>query len=112
MEIRTNETPLLLPIPLVVPDGNNRQVQALHLRHVEPGPFDHLRYVRDHLRHQRLVDLRERNKVLNELTDDQIYHVYPNFGREHVTDKRGECWCQPKAEFVSGGVIFIHEAEQ
>ena len=49
---------------------------------------------------------------LAELEDDQIQHVYPNFGREHVTDQRAECWCQPRVELVEGGAVIIHEAEQ
>lgn len=49
---------------------------------------------------------------LQEMPDDNIQHVYPTFGREHVTDKRDDCWCQPKVQFVKGGAIVIHEAEQ
>lgn len=50
--------------------------------------------------------------TLDGLTDEQIRHVYPTFGREHVTDQREKCWCQPRVEFVDGGAIIIHEAEQ
>lgn len=49
---------------------------------------------------------------LENLADDQIHHVYPTFGRKHVTDSRDACWCQPKVEFVEGGAIIIHEVEQ
>ena len=49
---------------------------------------------------------------LSDLEDDQIHHVYPTFGREHVTDQRAACWCEPKVEFVEGGAIIIHEVEQ
>lgn len=49
---------------------------------------------------------------LTDLEDDQIHHVYPTFGREHVTDKRAECWCVPVVKFVEGGAIIIHEVEQ
>lgn len=42
----------------------------------------------------------------------QIHHVYPTFGREHITNDRGGCWCEPKIELVEGGAIIIHEAEQ
>lgn len=49
---------------------------------------------------------------LHELDDDRIHHVYPTFGREHVTDKRAGCWCGPVVEFVEGGAIIIHEVEQ
>lgn len=49
---------------------------------------------------------------LTDLPDDNIHHVYPNFGREHVTDQRERCWCGPRVEFVEGGAIIIHEAEQ
>lgn len=53
------------------------------------------------------------HKTLDELEDDQIHHVYPTFGvREHVTNKRDVCWCQPKIEFVEGGAIIHHEVEQ
>ena len=50
--------------------------------------------------------------TLSDLDDDQIHHVYPTFGREHVTDKRDACWCGPRVEFVEGGAIIIHEVEQ
>ncbi len=49
---------------------------------------------------------------LSALEDEQIRHVYPTFGREHVTDQRDACWCQPKVDFVEGGAIIIHEVEQ
>lgn len=52
------------------------------------------------------------NEGLDGLEDDQIIHTYPTFGREHVTDRREGCWCQPKVEFVEGGAIIIHEVEQ
>lgn len=50
--------------------------------------------------------------ALDDLEDDQIHHVYPTFGREHVTDKRTDCWCRPAVEFVEGGAIILHEVEQ
>lgn len=46
---------------------------------------------------------------IEELTDDQIQHVYPTFGKEHVTDQREKCWCQPRVEFIEEGAIIIHE---
>ena len=46
------------------------------------------------------------------LADDHIHHVYPTFGREHVSNQRADCWCMPKVEFVEGGAIIIHEVEQ
>lgn len=46
------------------------------------------------------------------LEDSQIFHVYPTFGREHVTNQRDECWCQPCVELVDGGALIIHEVEQ
>lgn len=46
---------------------------------------------------------------LGAIPDDRIQHVYPTFGREHVTDKRDACWCQPRVEFVEGGAIITHE---
>lgn len=49
---------------------------------------------------------------LSTLADEQIQHVYPNFGRTHVTDKRDSCWCKPRVEFVEDGAIIIHEVEQ
>jgi hypothetical protein len=54
----------------------------------------------------------ERAHRLTDLEDDQIHHVYPTFGREHVTDQRDDCWCQPRVEFEGDGAIIIHEAEQ
>ena len=52
------------------------------------------------------------NQHLDALHDDQIRHVYPTFGRKHITDKREDCWCAPRVEFVEGGAIIIHEVEQ
>ena len=49
---------------------------------------------------------------LADLADDQIHHVYPTFGREHVTNQRAACWCNPRIEFVESGAIIIHEIEQ
>lgn len=46
------------------------------------------------------------------LKDRQIRHVYPTFGKEHTTNKRDACWCQPRVEFVENGAIIIHEVEQ
>ena len=50
--------------------------------------------------------------TLDSVDGDRIRHVYPTFGREHVTDRRDSCWCQPRVEFVEDGAIIIHEAEQ
>ena len=44
--------------------------------------------------------------------DDNAYHVYPTFGREHITDRGSACWCGPRVEYVNGGRIIIHEIEQ
>ena len=49
---------------------------------------------------------------LDALENDRIHHVYPTFGREHVTNNRSECWCHPVVEFVEGGAIIIHQVEQ
>ena len=59
---------------------------------------------------------------LDMLPDDSIQHVYPQFGREHITNARDKCWCQPNVEFVTRetaphdheitGAIIIHEVEQ
>ena len=49
---------------------------------------------------------------LDGLEDDRIHHVYPTFGRGHVTNKRADCWCHPKVEFVEDGAIITHEVEQ
>ena len=56
------------------------------------------------------------------LPDASIHHVYPQFGRGHVTNSRDKCWCRPKVEFVTRetasheneiiGAIIIHEPEQ
>ena len=56
--------------------------------------------------------LKVQDGMLERLRDDKIHHVYPTFGREHVTNDRAECWCQPRVEFVEGGAIIIHEVEQ
>lgn len=50
--------------------------------------------------------------ALEDMDDDMIFHVYPTFGREHVTDKRAECWCDPQIIFEGNGAIIIHEVEQ
>ena len=50
--------------------------------------------------------------MLDQLEDEDIVHVYPTFGREHITNQRESCWCQPLVEFSDGGAIIIHEAEQ
>lgn len=49
---------------------------------------------------------------LKDVPDELIFHVYPTFGREHVTDQREQCWCQPRVEFEGEGAVIIHEAEQ
>ena len=49
---------------------------------------------------------------LPSIPDDRIYHNYPTFGREHVTDRRDQCWCQPSVEFINDGAIIIHKVEQ
>lgn len=54
----------------------------------------------------------EGTEDLTELEDEEIFHVYPTFGREHVTDKRLGCWCGPRLDFVEGGALIIHEVEQ
>lgn len=50
--------------------------------------------------------------TLDMVPDDCIWHTFPTFGREHVTDQRDQCWCEPKVDFVEGGAIIIHEVEQ
>lgn len=59
-----------------------------------------------------VVDESSTKRPLQSLEDDQIHHVYPTFGREHVTDKRADCWCQPKVDLHGDGAVIIHEAEQ
>ena len=49
---------------------------------------------------------------ISAIADDQIYHVYPTFGREHITNQRDRCWCHPKIEFAHEGAIILHEVEQ
>lgn len=49
------------------------------------------------------------NTPLGAIPEDRIRHVYPTFGREHITDKRDSCWCQPRVEFVENGAVIIHE---
>lgn len=50
--------------------------------------------------------------TLEELEDDQIRHIYPTFGKAHITNQRERCWCQPQVSFVEGGAIIVHKAEQ
>lgn len=50
--------------------------------------------------------------LLADLDNDSIWHVYPTFGREHITNQRDQCWCYPKIEFAYDGAIIIHEVEQ
>ncbi len=38
-----------------------------------------------------------------------VLHVYPTYGREHVTDGR-LCWCDPEVEVVDGGRVIIHRS--
>lgn len=49
-----------------------------------------------------------------DIPSEKIEHIYPQFGREHITDQRGKCWCQPEIMLLpySGGALIIHEAEQ
>lgn len=35
------------------------------------------------------------------------YHVYPTYGRDHVTEGV-ECWCNPEVKDVEGGRIVVH----
>jgi len=39
-----------------------------------------------------------------------IWHVYPTFGREHVTDG-GECWCEPEPSDLDERIM-VHHVEQ
>lgn len=56
--------------------------------------------------------------VMDGLDDEQVFHVYPTFGREHQTSEKLNCWCDPRVEFVHGklgkvvGAVIIHEVEQ
>lgn len=50
--------------------------------------------------------------AFEDVADDMIFHVYPMFGRAHVTDQREKCWCQPRVELENEGAVIIHEAEQ
>ena len=36
-----------------------------------------------------------------------VLHVFPTYGREHVTDGR-PCWCAPEAQAVEGGQLIVH----
>lgn len=53
-----------------------------------------------------------KNGSLDWIEDEDIIHVCPTFGREHVTDRRDACWCQPNVQFEGDGAIIIHEVEQ
>ncbi len=39
---------------------------------------------------------------------DEYVHVYPLFGRKHVTEGL-QCWCQPERDPVAPNVIIHHE---
>lgn len=40
------------------------------------------------------------------------FHVYPRFGREHVTSGAGSCWCDPEIEDVPPyGRLIIHQPD-
>lgn len=51
-------------------------------------------------------------QALDAMEDDQIVHVYPQFGRAHVIDQRANCWCGPRVELDERGAVIVHEAEQ
>lgn len=62
--------------------------------------------------------LNSADEVLSEwgIESDSVFHVYPRFGREHVTNGI-RCWCQPQCERVEEkgelvGVVIVHEPEQ
>lgn len=38
-------------------------------------------------------------------------HVYPLYGRAHVTDRGLDCWCRPVPDVADPSVL-IHNAEQ
>jgi hypothetical protein len=43
-----------------------------------------------------------------DVKDDELIHVVPQFGREHVASK--DCWCKPRQDDEEPRV-FIHEPE-
>ena len=56
-------------------------------------------------------------QILAALPDAVVRHVYPEFGRPHLTDQRTGCWCEPwvdiafcDEEHVAGAVI-VHQSD-
>ena len=47
-----------------------------------------------------------------EAPPEKIWHCCPTFGREHVTDQRDKCWCQPTVTIIEGGLMITHKVEQ
>lgn len=43
-----------------------------------------------------------------DVKDDELIHVVPQFGREHIASK--DCWCKPRQDDEEPRV-FIHEPE-
>lgn len=45
-------------------------------------------------------------------TYGDVFHVYPQFGREHDTSGDAMCWCYPVVEeYANGNSVVIHSAE-
>ena len=43
--------------------------------------------------------------------DGEDWHVYPvGDSREHVTDRKHDCFCEPKVILEETGRIFMHDA--
>lgn len=50
--------------------------------------------------------------AFQDVDSESIHHVYPTFGREHVTDQRDQCWCHPSVEYFDDIAIVVHGVEQ
>ena len=42
--------------------------------------------------------------------DEDLIHVYPLFGREHITNQGKDCWCQPKP-LPDESAVLLHNVE-
>ena len=49
--------------------------------------------------------------IPDHIPDDAILHVYPvDDTREHITDARGKCWCNPTLQEEPSGYVVVHNS--
>lgn len=51
----------------------------------------------------------ELDNSIGELMQDDVVHVYPLYGSEHVFD--GPCWCDPCVEYFGKGEVIVHSSD-